>query len=994
MKKKWKVFCCFLIWFYSQNALSKATYQFPQSRFYSTQHGLSQASIYDIEEDSNGYLWFATQLGINRFDGYEFVSFGQKTKGGNGLSGSYVFDLEIDPVKGDLYVGNINGLDLLEQQSGQFKHVYLDTASSENEQYIVRKIKFDAQNNLWVGSNKGLFYRPVGSNEFTKITHEQVSYNVYDLDFDKKGNVWVTTKSGLLMVDSANFHKLPTVLLANKNANTVFIDSDQALWVGTNGYGLFKYSLKELSPLLIANISTNDGLVDPIVNDIKQMSDGSIWVATANGASILFDPENLSSLDVFKSNENTHIDNGVNHNNIKNFFQSKSGVIFFGTIDSGFGVIDPNKTLIKSVEFDNSDSIYFVTAGKNGEIWASGTSGVWKVNSDLTIDGPFQYGNNDGKNLAQNKLTAVYFSHLDDTLWVASKLGLSKLNEHTQQLETVPFKSVPIYTITEDELGMLWIGSYDNGLFYYDPNTNEVIFTVDTPLVSEILSLNKSQTWVTTLGGLYLVDSVTKSFKHFSHDPNDPASLPHNVITWISEISPGNYFLGTQGKGLWHMRYDESMKAPIFKQLFTDSPIAKSSIGGVIKGADNSYWVASSQGLSRLNESFTLIDNYSQSEGVSKGGYYIARPAENEAGLLFFAGVKSFNYFDPLTINTATDFPPLELTKIKTLSLESEDDVYDAKKSPLKELPNDYQLVLEPNNLMVTVEFTSLEYGSPESIQYAYKLKGFDNRWQYIDSINRSALFTNLSPGHYELEIKNTNRHGIWTSTPKVLNILVKTPWWQTIEFILLSVILFFVFTYLFYRWRTYSLHQQAIALNSLVDSKTKDLKHANELLKLLTEKDSLTQLMNRRGFTERANHELKKYQRDKHVFCICLFDVDEFKNINDTFGHSIGDHVLIEIANVIKSSVRKTDVAARWGGEEFIVLIPNVDLSEANRIAEKIRLSVSSLELEVKGITLSPTISGGIASIEKFNSLDECINCADDLLYKAKDLGRNRVCL
>lgn len=994
MKKTWEVFCCFVIWFSSQDVLSKASHQFPQSRFYSTEHGLSQASIYDIEEDSNGYIWFATQLGINRFDGYEFVSFGQKTEDGNGLSGSYVFDLEIDPNKGDLYVGNINGLDVLEQQSGQFRHIYLDSSKSGNEQYIVRKIKFDAENNLWIGSSQGLFYRPVGSSEFKKITNEQTPYNVYDLGFDKKGNVWATTKSGLLKFDKQNFNKPPTVLLANKNVSTLFIDSEQKLWVGTNGYGLFKYNINDQQPILIENISTHNGLVDSIVNDIHQMSDGSIWIATADGASIFTDPNDLLDSTVFKSNENIEVDEGINHHNIRSLLESKNGVIFFGTIDSGVGVIDPGKTLIKSLEFKNRDSIYFVTSGNNGEIWASGTSGVWKVNSDLSIEGPFQYANNGGNNLAQNKLTAVYYSKLDGTLWVASKLGLSKLNEETQLLETLPFKSVPIYTLTEDELGMLWIGSYDNGLFYYDPKNNDVILNIDTPLVTEILSLNKEQTWVATIGGLYLVNSVTKHFEHFSHDPDDPSSLPHNVITWISEISPGNYFLGTQGKGLWHMRYDESMKAPIFEQLFADSAISKSSIGGVIKGSDNGYWVASSRGLSRINESFTLIDHYSQNDGVSIGGYYIARPAENEAGLLFFAGVNSFNYFDPMTINTSTDFPALELTKIKTLSLESEDDIYDAKKAPLKELPNDYELVLEPNNLMVTIEFTSLEYGSPKSIQYAYKLKGFDNRWQYVDSISRSVLFTNLLPGHYELEIKNTNRHGVWATKANVLSIVVKTPWWKTTEFIFLSVILFFVFTYLIYRWRTYNLHQQAIALNSLVDSKTKDLKHANEQLRILTVKDSLTQLMNRRGFTERSNQEFEKYQRDKNAFCICLFDIDKFKNINDTYGHSIGDNVLVEVANTIKSSVRGCDVVARWGGEEFIVLFPNVDSSKANDIAERVRLSVSSLELVVKGIKISPTISGGVASIEKFNSLDECINCADDLLYKAKDLGRNRVCL
>lgn len=159
---------------------------------------------------------------------------------------------------------------------------------------------------------------------------------------------------------------------------------------------------------------------------------------------------------------------------------------------------------------------------------------------------------------------------------------------------------------------------------------------------------------------------------------------------------------------------------------------------------------------------------------------------------------------------------------------------------------------------------------------------------------------------------------------------------------------------------------------------------------------DDLTQLHSRRYFMDVFEKEISKAERDKSVFSLIMVDVDHFKYVNDTFGHPVGDSTLKKIASLLKSNTRKGDVTARFGGEEFIVLLPGVSEKRAVRIAEKIRLQAEKC-LTIKRKNHSPrkiTISAGVSSFPKYGKTNsELLTSVDECLYSAKDAGRNRVC-
>ena len=173
------------------------------------------------------------------------------------------------------------------------------------------------------------------------------------------------------------------------------------------------------------------------------------------------------------------------------------------------------------------------------------------------------------------------------------------------------------------------------------------------------------------------------------------------------------------------------------------------------------------------------------------------------------------------------------------------------------------------------------------------------------------------------------------------------------------------------------------------------ELEQSHRELKLLASQDHMTKLYNRRYFADISVSILDLAKRNNKQFSVLMLDIDKFKRINDTYGHHIGDEVIIALANVLKSTNRKSDIACRFGGEEFLILLPETDLAGAKIIGEKLRKLVEELTVKVEDQNIGFTISIGVAEInlEKETDLEAVIQRADEGLYKAKEGGRNRVC-
>jgi diguanylate cyclase (GGDEF)-like protein len=186
--------------------------------------------------------------------------------------------------------------------------------------------------------------------------------------------------------------------------------------------------------------------------------------------------------------------------------------------------------------------------------------------------------------------------------------------------------------------------------------------------------------------------------------------------------------------------------------------------------------------------------------------------------------------------------------------------------------------------------------------------------------------------------------------------------------------------------------------LEKMVNERTLELLKANRLLEKLNKQldhtariDPLTQLYNRRHIDERLGAEMEEFRRTGQEFTVMIVDIDDFKLTNDNFGHEAGDDVLKTMASILLDNVRKYDVVSRWGGEEFLLLFPNLSEEDAMSRAEVLRDQISQYPYTFNGHSLSITVTIGAATVREHETIEDLIHRADLALYVGKEYGKNQ---
>ncbi|MDD2987956.1 MAG: diguanylate cyclase [Zoogloea sp.] len=186
---------------------------------------------------------------------------------------------------------------------------------------------------------------------------------------------------------------------------------------------------------------------------------------------------------------------------------------------------------------------------------------------------------------------------------------------------------------------------------------------------------------------------------------------------------------------------------------------------------------------------------------------------------------------------------------------------------------------------------------------------------------------------------------------------------------------------------------RELMNVNDALHRNLQEIDALQEQLREQANRDPLTGLYNRRYLDSTLERELSRCKRDGHSLALILIDIDHFKQVNDTYGHQAGDEILLRLSTLLGSMARAGDVACRYGGEEFLLLMPTMPLASAQERAEALRLSFGNLEVPFGDFRLCATLSIGIAAYPGHGtSADELIRHADTALYRAKRLGRNRV--
>jgi len=169
------------------------------------------------------------------------------------------------------------------------------------------------------------------------------------------------------------------------------------------------------------------------------------------------------------------------------------------------------------------------------------------------------------------------------------------------------------------------------------------------------------------------------------------------------------------------------------------------------------------------------------------------------------------------------------------------------------------------------------------------------------------------------------------------------------------------------------------------------ELEKANDKLEIISQTDGLTGLLNRKSWEDYLQAEFNRETRYEEECALIIFDIDRFKKINDTFGHPAGDEVIKQAATITQKMIRKVDVAGRYGGEEYVILLPSTSIDSAKVLAERIRKKIEAKPAYYGGETIHYTISLGIAAFHSsLENTTQWLDCADQALYQSKEGGRN----
>lgn len=989
--KQWGVRAFFFLFLltslYSPSNAIADTSPIPPFIHYGVEDGLSQITVHDFVEDKQGFIWLGTQRGIDRFDGHQFTQV-IKGEAPSGLPGSSVYALELDPKSGLIWTATIGGLALFDPISFQVTHIPLIDHGGYRHQ-SARSLFFDATGQLWVGTENSLFVYNADTSRFIPAPGFSARLkNINHITQDASGLYWLATGDGLYIYDTESV----TAVLASEistELNSLLYDEKGFLWVASSGLGLLKLDISDTADIQINKTYTPESSnIDSIVFDIIPRPDGSIWVASF---------EHLIAINEEKDREILDYTAGLTRDisqskaRVYSLFENSQGVVFIGTWDSGFFSHDPNSIKFKRLDYSSDVNTFSVSVGPEQSLLLTNSEGLWIRSEDNGIEGPYDITQSFSQLKSKGHISRVLYDDKRDMSWVAGRFGLGQFNQNTKAFSLTQHTNRQGYSLLlTDNHNTLWFGTYNNGLYKLNADTLSEINHWQMPLVINLFQFNQDELWAATLGGLYRVLLDSDTVQLFEHEFNNDKSISHSVVTNVHPLSENEYLVTTQAGGVNLMTVSGKTAGDVsFKRVYRDSVLNSLSIGGVVTDDSDNLWLSTTQGIVQLNPKSGETTEYNSKNGAFNSGYYIGSTAQDAQGKVYFTGVEGTTVFHPNEIKVSDYQPEVYFTSLSVMS-----EPYTAYPFPStgnSAQPDGVQINLPHDTLFISADFVSIDYANPKSNQYAYRLLGLNDTWQALPSQQYSLTLTNLNPGHYTLEVKATNIDGVWSDKVARLNINILPPWWQTPVAIFIFGIAFLVALYTIFRWRISIVEARSQNLSKLVEERTQELERAIEKLTKLSATDPLTGLLNRRAFNERATREFTRFKRGGKAFCLLLIDIDYFKSINDQYGHDIGDSVLVQFSENMAKRSRPHDIIARWGGEEFLVLLPDSDQADGIAAAKEISNSVPHVIVNGLQKTLGLTI--GIAEIsDAHDSIEACIKEADQRLYTGKENGRGLI--
>jgi diguanylate cyclase (GGDEF)-like protein len=787
----------------------------------------------------------------------------------------------------------------------------------------------------WTITTKGVTETTAGRSVFTPIDMSNASFrpNIFE---DRDGGLWL----GENRVHYVKNGELRTFgekdgLLLNSIYHSFWQEQDGSVWFSSGGASSTSVGLVQIKNGEVHFWGQPHGLSSTSIQSIFNDREGTTWLATDRGLS----RRRKQIIQGFSKKD------GIDHSEIYPIHRDRSGTIWLGST-KGLSVYRNNK-------FETLD-IQPVSSEKSGPVWRPGRMSVQSLWEDPS--GKMWVGLNGGIFLVENGRAEVLLegSHVfairndrAGNVWAATNKGLLKFNDYKVTARYSTKDGLPNEFMTfifEDSKGALWFGGY-GGLSKFDDGrfTN---YTVENGLVG-------------------------------------------NYVRTVYEDSDGAFWIGTYDEGMSRFKDGKFVNYSEKNGLFNNGAFA------IEEDERGFFWISSNRGIYRVSrkELNDLADGliakvnsvgYGKEDGMlsteCNGG---RQPASlrDEAG----------NFWFPTQDGVVKVDPHAEVQNPTAPTVVIEDVLSERESVGLGG-----QVAIEPGRKDLEIRYTGISLIKSGQVKFQYKLEGHDTDW--IDAgTRRTAYYSFLPPGEYTFYVKAANSDGVWSAQAAALKIELRPFFYQTKLFLAVCAIGALLGLLIVWKISVYQMTLRERKLTKLVAERTDELAKMNQHLEQLANSDGLTKIGNRRRFESFLADEWRRAIRFKTPISLVLLDIDHFKSYNDTYGHQAGDDCLRKVAEAFADAIKRpTDLVARFGGEEFALVLGGTDAVGAVVIAEQAVQNVK--DLNIGHVSPQPgsrlTVSVGIASKEPTldNSEADLIGAADEALYQAKSSGRDRI--
>ena len=771
--------------------------------------GLSNNYVTNIVQDSQGCIWIATEAGLNRFNGRDFIVY--NTHNSN-IAGDAVTRLLYDREIDKLWIGTKTGISLLDCKTQEFEHsTPLDSIDMNNN---IVSMSLAADSGIWITNHYG---KIIHYNRKTKKTTELSEDNIKGLPYqhwttfdNRKGELYVGHGNmGMSIIDLKsgslkhyqNEPDNPKSLPGN-SVYCICMDHLENIWIGTNqGLALFNPVTEEFQNFKY-EVGNPTSLLSDHVFEIKEMQDNRLWIATDIGGISILDLRNITFMNPkdlkFQNITNTYDKQGLSSGNIRSLFQDSYGNIWIGNYSSGVDFISHIQPvfhtlpyMVEKGQIIKHKSVWGIHADERQQVWLGSENEIV-----LFRDGKLQRKINLTPHLSRSyaQVFAIY-NHKEDLFLGLFDDGLLKFNLQTNSIERIDLGQdyVDINTLYEDKDGKLWIGteyglaSYVKGNFRWEKEINDQISNLS---VYSVLHDRQGKLWIGSCGAGIFIFNANNQCTAKLMDENGFCS---NSINQLYMDSQGGIWAATRN-GIGYIK--DTKQPELFTQYSYEDGLEDTYIHALQEDKAGNIWFSTDKGISCWNRKRNKFDNYDYRDGIPLGSFIDGSAHAAQDGTLYFGSLNGVCYFNPQDISKDNQAATVEIVECKGISSTIEgrsNETLILSENGMIELPHDQ------NSFSIT--FMISDYSQSQIVEYAYMIEELGNTWTSTQGENQ-VTFRNLSPGKYTFKVKARLRNHDWNDNHiAIMKVHIHPPLWLTWYAKVFYILLVILGIYIWFRF-------------------------------------------------------------------------------------------------------------------------------------------------------------------------------------------------